>query len=340
MKKFFSLFLLQLSFIGIALAQNEISVSSVDRFSDEGVDYEIVNISFKNTDAVNSIAFHLNYPEGYKYEMAEVTENGRLGVKKVGKWSATWTNPTVGTVDAYEKPYKGFVTCATYNSVGSVLESGEGDILTFYFSVDPTVGYAEGYEYLLNNASLGDIDGNTVPATWLLGYVGKGGYSTYCSIEDVLIEGAEAYFATIDDDGETVVLKQATDNTVYHGNGVILKGKEGAKITATSLATAPAKEDNVLSAAIIGIDAETPVHVLSTNDGVTGFYTYTGWIPAGKAYLEGFTGAKVNVRFADETGIEEISAEDLNGVIFNLNGQKVNEVKKGIHVVNGKKVMF
>lgn len=45
---------------------------------------------------------------------------------------------------------------------------------------------------------------------------------------------------------------------------------------------------------------------------------------------------KINVGSAD--GINSISLDDPNAEIFNLNGQRVKNVKKGVYVVNGKKV--
>ena len=39
-----------------------------------------------------------------------------------------------------------------------------------------------------------------------------------------------------------------------------------------------------------------------------------------------------------DTGINSISLDDPNAEIYNLNGQRVKNVKKGVYVVNGKKV--
>ena len=38
------------------------------------------------------------------------------------------------------------------------------------------------------------------------------------------------------------------------------------------------------------------------------------------------------------TGINNISVNDPNAEVFNLNGQRVKNVTKGVYVVNGKKV--
>ncbi len=38
-------------------------------------------------------------------------------------------------------------------------------------------------------------------------------------------------------------------------------------------------------------------------------------------------------------GISQIEAEALKGNVYNLNGQKVTNVKKGLYIVNGKKTI-
>ena len=43
----------------------------------------------------------------------------------------------------------------------------------------------------------------------------------------------------------------------------------------------------------------------------------------------------------DEDGIESLTPAFLNGEgVYNLSGQRVSKVKKGIYIVNGKKVLF
>ena len=68
-------------------------------------------------------------------------------------------------------------------------------------------------------------------------------------------------------------------------------------------------------------------------------------IKAYRAYLRkvGTSNAKVSFAFDDEV-IDGIKAEILydamtNGDIFNINGQKVNSIQKGVYIINGKKVV-
>lgn len=49
-------------------------------------------------------------------------------------------------------------------------------------------------------------------------------------------------------------------------------------------------------------------------------------------------GMNVKFMFANPTGISSISSsENINGNIYNLNGQKMNSIHKGVNIVNGKK---
>ena len=75
-----------------------------------------------------------------------------------------------------------------------------------------------------------------------------------------------------------------------------------------------------------------------------GFYlAETGTIQAGKAYLD-VPGVDVKAFFfagEDATGISEIAKEEAteNGAIYNLAGQRISKMQKGINIVNGKKVL-
>lgn len=205
--------------------------------------------------------------------------------------------------------------------------------------------------------SLNDVFANatkeTVHVKYRIGSFGKGGYSSYSNSKNVLFEETtSAYIANLEEgeDGSTIV-KLIETACAPEETAVILKGEEGQPIYAINGSSVDVKDadvsSNVLIGSVRGLVAND-VHVLTTEKdeatgkNVTGFYKYSGWIPAGKAYLdlEGKTNAPLRVVIEDVNGIQEVAAEDLDGVIFNLNGQKVNEAKKGIYVVNGKKVMF
>ena len=71
-------------------------------------------------------------------------------------------------------------------------------------------------------------------------------------------------------------------------------------------------------------------------------------VPAGKAYLqfdEEITGAPfLSLFFEDEmvTGVNDVRSKvaEVNGEVYNLNGQRVSKPAKGLYIVNGKKVVI
>ena len=88
----------------------------------------------------------------------------------------------------------------------------------------------------------------------------------------------------------------------------------------------------------------TSIYALGKKNDEVGFYLVKSGvtIPAGKAYLNTAAGVKefLGFDFDGQTAISEIvNGKSLNGQWFNLAGQRVNKAKKGIFIVNGKKVV-
>ena len=69
----------------------------------------------------------------------------------------------------------------------------------------------------------------------------------------------------------------------------------------------------------------------------------TSHLAAGRAYLAGIgSGAKVlDLSFDDDaTAIQSVEAEQNNGVLYNLNGVRVDNAVKGVYIQNGRKVVI
>lgn len=165
--------------------------------------------------------------------------------------------------------------------------------------------------------------------------LGINGYSSFSSANPTKVTGATAYYVQVD--GEVANLVAVEDNVVPANTGVILKGTEGAIVSFAPNADVTPGE-NALAASVSGATVEG-VHVLATVEGETGFYKYTGTtIGAGKAYLEGVSAARI--LFDTESAIESVATENNVKAIYNLQGQKLSEAKKGINIVNGKKVLY
>lgn len=168
------------------------------------------------------------------------------------------------------------------------------------------------------------------------------GYTTICSTTDLNfaeVEGLTAYVVS-EADGEKA--KLAKIENAPAGTGVILKGDANTTYEIpTGSASAPEKNQ------LIGVTKVTPL----TGDG-SQFFLVGGkfvkaasksTVPAGKAYLVASAGAKafdvLDIEFDDDeaTAIKNVENEQFEGVIYNLNGVRVDNPTKGVYVKDGKK---
>ena len=162
------------------------------------------------------------------------------------------------------------------------------------------------------------------------------GYATYCATEDVLVLGAQAYKGIV---GSTYVsLEEVSD--VPAGSAVVLKGNLYATVakTASSDMTGNALEPST------GITSDGTQYILAEKEGQVGFYKAAvgTTITAGKAYFISSTGIKAFYFEGDDaTGInEELRMKNEESSIYNLAGQRLQKMQKGINIVGGKKVLY
>lgn len=140
------------------------------------------------------------------------------------------------------------------------------------------------------------------------------------------------------------------------GTGVVLKGNEGTYNFAIATTQANAPENNLLrgsdeAATTTGGDLYYMLSLNANSDeGSVGFYwgdAEGGAFENGahKAYLAvaNSTDAKSFYLFEENTtGIDAVQGARLNALdmeIYNLNGQRVMNARKGIYIVNGRKVV-
>lgn len=102
--------------------------------------------------------------------------------------------------------------------------------------------------------------------------------------------------------------------------------------------------DNVFKGTAEDIDAAGKYILAKPAGQPAGFYKATqGTIKAGKAYLELPEGVDIKAFYFEEdeaTGINFVESKlNENGAIYNLAGQRLNKVQKGINIINGKKVL-
>ena len=182
--------------------------------------------------------------------------------------------------------------------------------------------------------------------------IGNNGYTTFASpyaLDLSSIEnGVTAYTASLD--GNVLTFNECTGK-VPTGTGLLLKGEANANVT-----IAVADEADDVTSALTGVTAtagkslqsEAPKYYFVMNNSKEDLTfspistTTAVTVPQGKAYVS-YTAAEarnLTVKFNNETtAISNVAAEQANGAIYNLAGQRVATAKKGLYIENGKKVI-
>ena len=173
--------------------------------------------------------------------------------------------------------------------------------------------------------------------------IGSAGYSTlWVPFAVTIPSGVTAYTGSIS--GDYLHLNEVTGTTLPANTAVVLAG---AANTYTFNITDDVTDiaGNALLGSKGNVTGGSSVYALTKPEGEeVGFYPVDGsvTIPACKAYLtvpsevKGFT----FVFDDDATGInEELRMKNEESSIYNLAGQRIRKMQKGINIVNGKKIM-
>jgi len=208
--------------------------------------------------------------------------------------------------------------------------------------------------YLLNGSSCYDatwrqnIGTDTYPELdpthGIVNKITAAGYTTqYTHNTDVTIpSGIEAYAGVVN--GEKLKLV-AIENAISKEDAVILKGSEGYYSFMPTTGVSRAASNNLLGSDG-NVSGGEDIYALANIGGV-GFYPVTDTnikIPAGKAYLN--TGSLVKgftfVFDDDATAVEMVNGQSsmVNGPIYNLAGQRIQKMQKGINIIGGKKIVI
>ena len=176
------------------------------------------------------------------------------------------------------------------------------------------------------------------------------GYATFCSEYPFDFSEATGYSAwqITGISSENVITFSQITGSVKGGQGILLKGEPGATVTLTS-----ANSDNTLGGNLLE-GTLAPKYVAAGEyyglSGNTFVKVNAGTVPAGKAlldadWIEESAGAKAfTFVFEDEAdGLKDLKdlkdLRDSNDPIYNLAGQRLSRMQKGINIVNGKKIM-
>lgn len=175
--------------------------------------------------------------------------------------------------------------------------------------------------------------------------ISEAGYATlYVAETDVEIPaGVTAYAGVIKD---SWLVLNAIDGKIAAGEAVILKGDAGfySFVPTTGATKAAANE---LKGASADIEANGKYILAQPENEEVGLYkATTGTIAAGKAYIEldGNTGPLVKALYFVEEGETAINnltpaIAEGEGAIYNMAGQRISKLQKGVNIVNGKKIL-
>ena len=240
-----------------------------------------------------------------------------------------------------------------------------GETAGNYTVVIPAAGYAvfkadpNNNMSCLHRAGGGNIVGWEAPAVashWIVEdatsielTIGAEGYATTYLPFPVEYGGTlpVAYTGQIDGSGKWLILNKL-DGTIPTKTAVVLKGSPGTYVYNIAAEASPIT-DNVLKGTLEPIAAAGKYILAKPAGEEVGFYkANSGNIAACKAYLEINSEIKgFNFKFDDDaTGIDDI--KDFNDTknvndskaIYNLAGQRLNKMQKGINIINGKKVLY
>ncbi|MBQ9655023.1 MAG: hypothetical protein IJV38_03260 [Prevotella sp.] len=230
-----------------------------------------------------------------------------------------------------EAPY----TCYMESSAVSLSETMDNSDTYKICQID-VYGYASNPTVTANEGATGEY--------WATYYNGTTSFTADAN--------TTVYQAAVNSGKTAVVLTEVTGREIPAGKGVVLKSS-AATITLTPTTTTQTLEGNELTGVDVATAAPSNAYCLSKETtgsarGV-GFYTYTGTIPAHRAYLVVAGGpslARGFLGFGDDDNTTGISLPEAvvienDGPIYDLYGRRIiGQQQKGIYVKNGKKVVI
>ena len=307
---------------------------------DESMVWQFVSTGVSNQ-------FYIKNAAGNYLYVIKGESQGLRVVETPGKW--TFEENGVGYFAMMDENSSRY--CATYEA---------GKDWRSYLSKDHG-NYANGgkLELYRNDISYSNYT-TTVETNSLIlrAFDGKNHFATFSSDKAVKFGDATVYAVGVNDD--RLILTEVESKQVPANTGVLLKSA-GTEATYSVIGSAPAIENNLLCASVE--EGQT-----TAADGTTEGYSFfkLSYNQAGENEKLGFYWAKENgapfvskaglaylaVKTADvaavkgfslfdmETGISKVSGSVAgNGVIYDLQGRRVERAVRGLYIVNGRKVM-
>ena len=210
---------------------------------------------------------------------------------------------------------------------------------------DKVIVYGKLQKYVKDEVTTPEIaQGNYIVSQAKSVSVTAAGYATYCSENALDFTGTDitAYVGTIDGTHLTFTpITQVPANT-----GLLLKAEGGATVDVPVIASAPALTiTNCLTGTNEAITLDEDDYILNVVNGKAGFYRATTQftaLAAHRAYISAEAGQGVKSFIFDDddaTAISSVESFTEEGAIYNVAGQRLQKMQKGINIVNGKKIL-
>jgi len=215
------------------------------------------------------------------------------------------------------------------------------DVASNVGAVSGSLKWAKDYTYIgadMDGSAAGATDSEMTVSDKFIAPCNADGYCTICPTIGLDLSGVDAYIVT-GASGESVSLKKITE--LAAGDAAIVKGSGNVEIPLKSGATTSESGNK-----LVGVQKYTDTSGKAEYFLVGAEFVKaaaTSHLAAGRAYLAGLgSGAKVlNLSFDDDaTAIQSVEAEQNNGVLYNLNGVRVDNAVKGVYIQNGRKVVI
>ena len=180
-------------------------------------------------------------------------------------------------------------------------------------------------------------------ATATLAVSETAGYATFVAPFDVKVPAGVTASKATGVDAESNLVLEAVEGTIPANTPVILASASDVSVKVYGKTVDGTPKAGLLTGVYEDTPAPAGSYVLQNQTDGVKFYLVGATVPtvkAGHAYLT-IEGAGVKaIGFGGATAINGVEvAKAQNGAIFNLAGQQLNGLQKGINIVNGKKVL-
>ena len=275
---------------------------------------------------------------------------------KVKKVTVTWNSNTTGG-----RVLQVYVSNTPFTDAKQLYNVAEGIVLAGELETTETELEIEGdYEYVGFRSKTDALYLDEVDIAWEVTYtrdVAEGDYGTLCLPRKAYVSGATVYeiAGVVKDDDKLTDLALAEHTGALEAGVAYVFHATSTQVVATLVgeAVAEAAQTTGLVGNLSAEDIKTPDGCYVLVDGVLRqVQGGTAYIQTNRAYFnlddvaeysedEPTAGVKlINISFnEDATAINGINATTADGTIYNLQGQRVNSLQRGINVVNGKKVL-